>query len=448
MATSNAWLGDRNSSAEWWRRGPTEPASAEENRLPFWGMMAFTFVLLIAPQKIFPALAPLRPALLAATLAVIALLVHRAIRRQPLTILPREVWLALCLAIWVVVTLPLSLWPGGSVAFLLDVYIKSLAIFWLLPNAVNTAPRFRRLAWALTVLAVPVALTAIRNFHAGVYMSGARVTRILGYDAPLTQNPNDQALMLNLLLPLGIGLFLGRPRPLLRIILAGAIALDVAGVIVTFSRAGFITLVAIAMAYVWKLRRRPERRFILAGLLIGLLCLPLLPAGYKQRLATVVNTAADPTGSAQARRADTIAALRWVADNPVVGAGLGQDTLAMNLERGARWKMVHNVYLEYAVDLGLPGVALFLLLLGSCFASTASVETRARSDPALGELFHLAGAIRISLIAFSVGALFHPVAYHFFFYYVAGLAVALKIAAQDASRRAAIESAAGTGVTG
>jgi probable O-glycosylation ligase (exosortase A-associated) len=436
---SSAWLGRETSGVERWRGTSSEGSSpAEESRLPFQGVMAFTFILLMAPQKIFPVLAPLRPALVAATVAVIGLFVHRVARREPLTIFPREMWLATCLAAWVIITLPLSLWPGGSVAFLLDLYLKSLAIFWLLPNAVNTPSRLRRLAWALSLMSVPLALTALRNFFSGEFMLGARgVTRILGYDAPLTQNPNDQALMLNLLLPLGVGLFLSRPRPVFRVILAAAIALDVAGIIVTFSRAGFLTLVAIAIAYAWKLRRRPERRWLLAALLIGLLCLPLAPAGYKQRLATVMNTAADPTGSAQARRADTFAALRWVADNPVVGAGIGQDTLAMNLERGPRWKAMHNVYLEYAVELGLPGLVLYLLLMGSCLHTTASVERRARHDPALAGLIHLAGAIRISLIAFAVGGFFHPVAYHFYFYYMAGLAVALKAAGDEASARAA-----------
>jgi hypothetical protein len=32
--------------------------------------------------------------------------------------------------------------------------------------------------------------------------------------------------------------------------------------------------------------------------------------------------------------------------------------------------------------------------------------------------------LRVSLIAFAVAAMFHPVAYHFYFYAIAGLAVA------------------------
>ena len=38
----------------------------------------------------------------------------------------------------------------------------------------------------------------------------------------------------------------------------------------------------------------------------------------------------------------------------------------------------------------------------------------------------MAGAVRISLIAFGVAAFFYPVAYYFYFYYLAGLAVALR----------------------
>jgi O-antigen ligase len=197
-------------------------------------------------------------------------------------------------------------------------------------------------------------------------------------------------------------------------------------VVLTFSRAGFITLAVIGAAYVWKLRRRPERRYLWAVLALALVALPLLPGGYTSRLMTVVSTESDPTGSAQARRDDTFAAMGWVARNPVVGAGLGQDILALNLERGALWRPVHNVYLQYAVDLGLPGLAAFGLLFAACLRSAARAERLWTGRPAA----HLAAAIQVSLIAFGVAALFHPSAYHFYFYYVAGLAVAVRLIAE------------------
>jgi O-antigen ligase len=110
--------------------------------------------------------------------------------------------------------------------------------------------------------------------------------------------------------------------------------------------------------------------------------------------------------------------------------------LALNAERGPRWVNVHNVYLQHAVDLGLPGLALFLLLLGACLGSASRAEAAARARPGLAPVFHLAAGIRVSLIGFAVAALFHPSAYHFYFYYVAGLAVAARAIME--SQRAAV----------
>jgi len=44
------------------------------------------------------------------------------------------------------------------------------------------------------------------------------------------------------------------------------------------------------------------------------------------------------------------------------------------------------------------------------------------------DLFLLAEGIQVSLAVFAVAALFHPVAYHFYFYYMAGLALAARAA--------------------
>jgi O-antigen ligase len=436
---SRTWVDDQAPRLEWWRRDsvvaatPTESGVAAgerpgESRLPFWALMAFTVILLLSPQQtVLPDLAPLRPALVTAGLAVISLLYHRFIRREPLTIASGEMWIATCLMAWSIITVPVSRWPGGSLAFLFDTYLKSLVIFWLLANAVTSLQRIRRLVTLLSVLAVPLAIVAVWNFLSGEFVPGAPAERrIVGYDAPLTHNPNDLALMLNLLVPLGIGLLLSRPRPLFRALLACGLVLDVLAIILTFSRAGFLTLVVIALAYLWKLRRGRERGWVMIAFVVAVACLPLLPAGYTARLATITDANSDPTGSSQERRQAMLAAVSWVARHPVVGSGIGQNMLALNIERGPAWRVVHNVYLQHAVELGLPGIILFLMLLGAVLRSTARVEQEAAGDPAAEEVWRLAGALRVSLIAFSFAALFHPVAYQFYFYYMAGLALALK----------------------
>ena len=112
------------------------------------------------------------------------------------------------------------------------------------------------------------------------------------------------------------------------------------------------------------------------------------------------------------------------------------NALALNHERGFGWSAIHNVYLEYAVELGLPGFVLFVLLLGASIKSVMEVHRGSARVPGARDLFLLAEGIQISLVAFAVAAFFHPVAYHLYFYYFAALAVAVRSVWADHERAA------------
>ena len=101
--------------------------------------------------------------------------------------------------------------------------------------------------------------------------------------------------------------------------------------------------------------------------------------------------------------------------------------------------MVHNAYLEYAIDLGLPGLILFLLLFVGSVRSAGRAARLAAMRPGGHDLSVLANGIRVSLLAFAVAAFFSPVAYHFHFYYFAGLALAALGIAETAASPAANE---------
>jgi hypothetical protein len=412
----------------WWRRPEERPemtvvAAGDEGdtRLPFRALMAFTFILIIAPQTFSPLLASLRVALLAAGVAVLSYVYNRFTRRRPIVEFSPEITLASCLLGWALITMPLSYWPGGSLDLLLNIYVKTLIIFWLLSHVVNTLPRLRFAAWSLSLMALPLAFSAVTNLLEGNFMAESR---IMGFNAPLTGNPNDLALTLNLILPLSIGLFLsGAGRPWLRGVLLLGIGLSVVGVIATYSRGGFLTLAVISALYISALLRRPrERHWAMLALCCAFAAIPFLPGDYVMRLGTITDIEADTSGSAQERWGDMAAAVEYMVFNPVVGAGLGMDMLALNEVRGPAWKEVHNVYLQYGVDLGIPGLVLFVLLLRGALRCARRAQLAGASR--MPELFHLAEGIRISLIAFAVAAFFHPVGYHFYFYYFAGLAVA------------------------
>lgn len=424
---------ERALATAWWRphhaADSTPPQAvpvAATGPFAFRALLFLTFIVVLAPQAYLAALQPLRIAFVTAGVAILAYIAQRISARRALLDMGPEMKLVACLAAWAVLTLPWSYWPGGSLAFLVGTFAKTLVLFVLLAQVVDNAARLKTMAWALALMGVPLALVAVRNF-----LTGGAQARIIGYDAPLTANPNDLALMLNLMLPMAIALFLSARRLGMRLLLGGTICLLAGAIVLTFSRSGFLVLAVIATIYLWKLFRRGQGGLAALALAVMLGSIPFLPSTYLDRLGTIVNIAADTSGSAQERWADTMAATSFVASNPVVGAGIGQSALAMNETRGAAWLRVHNVYLEYGVDLGLPGLILFVLLLVSCLRATgiALRSPLARDGP---EAFRdIVEAIRVSLIAFAVAAPFYPAAYHFYFYMFAGLAIAARSIATE-----------------
>jgi O-antigen ligase len=419
----------------WWRpvTAPRRTANGAStaDTIAFRALIAFTAILLLSPQAWFPVLGALRIAFLAAGVAIAAHLFDRMVRRQAAPPFNVEILLALLLVSWAVMTVPVSYWVGGSVDILTDQYIKAVVFFWLVGTLATSARRLRVLAWTLALCAIPLALTGIRNYVSGevLYTGVPGLRRIYGYmgGSGLAANPNDLALMLNLIIPIAAALVLDARRFGAKAIAAISVLVSIAAVVLTFSRAGFLTLATTgAMLFVVLLRRKSPGAAALL-LLMALAAPVLLPAGYVDRLSTITNIEADRTGSAQGRWADFVVAAEVVAGNPIVGVGIGNDMIALNEQRGEEtWRSVHNAYLQYAVDLGLPGLLLFVWLHVMCFRSARAVERRAARDPALARLGYLAAGIQTALAAFFVAAMFHPIAYQFYFFTIAGLAVALK----------------------
>jgi len=414
----------------WWMRPvPASRAAAvdKDSSVAFGALIAFTCILILAPQTWISALRPLRIAFLAASFGAGSLLWEQWRTRKGVR-LNREVLICFAILVWAFVTIPLSYWPGGSVSTLTQLYSKTVVVFWLLANVITTFRRLRLLSIVLMLCTVPVAAVGLRNFLTGNFVPDTEVVaRIVGYEGGLTANPNDLALMLNLLLPLSIALFFSSRRRSFRILCLAIIGLNAAAIIATFSRAGFLALMTIgAMYFVQMVRRRGADRLWALAIAFGvLLALPLLPASYVSRVSTVTNLDSDPTGSSQARWRDTVAAVRFVSQHPIIGAGIGMDALALNQIRGEEWLKVHNVYLEYAVDLGIPGVVLFLVLFGGIILSVRRSRQLLERNPQCRDLYLLARALEISLLVFAISGFFYPVAYQFYFYYIGGLALAL-----------------------
>jgi hypothetical protein len=420
-----------STGAIWWRP-EAEPAPvihrAAGKSLAFGGLVFFTVILLLSPQTFLPVLKTIRIALVAAGVAIAAHVIDATLRREPIAPSGSETSISVALLVWTVVALPFSIWPAGSVAVLTDQFIKALVFFWMIAAMVSNRERLRTFAWSLAVCSIPLAIIALVHFAKGDFLSTGTsgIKRIEGY-AGISGNPNDLALTLNLLIPFTTALLYTTRSWHGRALAVFALLLSVPAVIVTFSRAGFLTLAATFLMGAFCMMRRGAV-LPAAGVLVAALAItPVLPKGYIERLGTIVDIDADPTGSAQGRWIDYQVAAGVVIANPILGVGLGQDILALNAARGrATWRSVHNAFLEYAVDLGMPGILLFLSLLFSGFGTARRVERATSRLRPLQDISVFAAAAQIALVAFALAAFFHPIAYQFYFFCVAGLAVAVK----------------------
>jgi hypothetical protein len=432
---------------EWWKAESIAPEWRSEKGLltgsweppqtaiPFWATMVFIGILLFSPQSYFPSLESLRPAMIPAVIGISAYILDRIGSRAPLFIQGREVWVAGALLAWSTMTIPFSIWPGGSVNFLFGYFLKVFATSWLLSHSAATLVRLRQATWCLSIMAIGLGMFAFNNYLTGYVVEQERV---LGNEGGLTKNPNDLALMVNIIVPLTMALLLSNHRPWVRITLFGMLVVEGLTVISTISRAGFLTLGFILITYAWKLRRRAGRVWVNAILICALFALPLLPSSYFTRMSTIIHTEQDATGSAGERWTDMMIAVRYALSSPLVGAGVGMNMVAMNEARGGEWRPVHNVFLEYTVDLGVPGLLLFVWLLWTSVTSAAEVHRQAVHTVEMKELAYLAEGVHISLLAFAVSAMFYPVGYNPYFFYLAALALAAR-AVLDSMRSACLE---------
>jgi hypothetical protein len=148
----------------------------------------------------------------------------------------------------------------------------------------------------------------------------------------------------------------------------------------------------------------------------------LAPAGYTDRIASSADFEKDKTGSADVRWRTMKDGVRQTFEHPL-GVGLGMNIL-QNKEEGKGWNGVHNVYLQISTELGIVPAILFIVLLWKLIRGMRRLRSLPESTG--GKLALLAEATEGSLVAFAVAAMFHPVAYYFYFYIIAGIAVAVK----------------------
>ena len=416
-------------------------APRTQDEWAFTWTLLFTAALFLRPQDLIPPLQVLHLAEVTAIAGLASLFSSRLRAGQSLTRMTPELAVVIALGAVILVTAPLSIWMGGAIHVFVDTYVKVILVYLLAVNVISSPKRVERLTWVLVLAVGYIAFRAVLDYVRGTNLVAAG-TRVEGEVGGVLQNPNDLALNMVSFLPLAAFMVL-RPGSVFRRGLVALCALFMVGAIVASgSRGGFLGFVAMAAVLaVFAAKRRPA--FVLAGILAALCALPVLPHSYFRRLASITNSKLDDYGSEDARRELLKESFQAFAQNPLFGVGAGQFVNWKPDERVQAAHEAHNVFLQVAADLGLPGLLLFLFLVVRAFTAVYGTRRllygsrfarpgprRGRAKPTSGPLTDAewqlldahSAAMMAALVGWLVCACFASVAYSWTFYYLLALA--------------------------
>lgn len=295
-----------------------------------------------------------------------ALVEQRPVRLPPLAIVLALLLVACCIGSIV----------NGGIGTILDLVrpVKVLLLAFLVADLVDGEQRVRLAVRCFVLLAVASAaigvFTGVLDATTGISLTAwedagfrykatpfGKLLRATAFTATAQVLAHFLLLGAALLLPL-------RVRRLWKV---GGLLVLVAGIAWTWSVGAYLLLAV--MLLFWLFLKRPERSVHYAVVLMGLAALAYVAGASGSTWTRGLHELGDEP--AQDRLVQLRAALGAIAEHPILGRGAGAWV------RGAEGSVhVHNVYLEAAAEVGIPGALILVCMLASLALAAALLARR------------------------------------------------------------------------
>jgi O-antigen ligase len=415
--------------------------------IPFAGLVLFTILLYLRPNEMFPEVFGTFPLVkIVAIVTLIAYALSKIAKGERLTVWTLELTMLSIIVGLAIIFVPIAEAPQDSINALTEVFLKVVAIFLLMINLINTPNRLRLIMKVVVICGGIIAALTVRAYSLGQF--DPKGIRLVGVVGGIFGNPNDIATSLNLLLPLAVALAF-TAHGVKRALYIGCATVITAGIVVTFSRGGFLGLVALAAVLVWKLSRKNRPLAASALVLVVVVFMAAAPGGYGVRIISIFVPELDATGSRETRRNLLERATVVAANHLVVGVGIGNYHIYSNQEQRA-----HNSYLEISAELGVAGLVAYLILMFAPLRSLRRIErdlldkrpsangvafappARAVDDPIdeKREGYYLSVALQASLAAYLVCSFFASIQYLWYLYYILGYAISFRLIQENSQQ--------------
>jgi len=402
-------------------------------RAPSAGVLGWTWLTLMTPQKLIWGILSSAPLNLILALATLVMVVFTKDRKKIASTGIVTVWFLFVVTITASTIFALNhalAWDGWNRV------IKVMLLGLLIPMLMGTPRRIHALIW---VIALSLGYFGVKGGIFTLIMgSGAHV--IGPADSQLVDN-NNLALALCMSLPLMNYLRLQTGRHAVRMGLLFGMVATTFGVLGTFSRGGFIGLGVMAGYLWWK----SSRRFALA---IGTIAVVvpaylLMPASWFDRMGTLKEASSQTTFLTRWDAWTT--SFNIAVARPLTGGGFNASQDPFVYQHYSYGKSIyattlttpgapagftgghaaHSIYFEVLGDHGFAGFGLYFILLLSTLSLLLRVRKEARKIPSLKWIVELTSMLQVSFLAFFVSGIALSMAYYDLVYIFIGIALAL-----------------------
>jgi O-antigen ligase len=416
-----------------WQQNFVPPQFHEQSaKLTFFFLWLFTVAVFARPEDIFPSLAPLHLTFVFGACAGLTYLGALLLGHARL-LWTRELKIVLLLTAWYIAGVPFALWRRGSFQGLIDVWLKTLLLFFLLTQTLVTLERIRKLLWAIILSELAVTSLSIVLSSRAIWLGD----RMLGLNLGIL-GWNFLGIAEAVTIPYIAAIFVARRSVLETSVLATALISMTWMLVLTASRSGFLDVVfSTALTSLLVLRGSSRGRIIGVGIALALLvAISLAPHVFWQRLGTVwegpgtsTNEAAASARQSEEERATLLTqSLKYTLEHPFFGLGLGNFVVANGTDVGqpGAWEGTHNTFTEISSEAGLPALFLFLGLLATALRNIKRIGKTFFNNPEGLELNLMARATLASLLSFAFGALFAHLAYEYYLFYLVAIGVGMQ----------------------
>jgi putative inorganic carbon (hco3(-)) transporter len=394
---------------------PPKPKSA----FAYKTVLALSILYYSRPEDVIPGLSHIPMAKIAGGLALIALVFgvrrERAVKKWPV-----EVKLLFVMLAHMILTIPFAYWRAGAFQTVFSKFAKGVIVALLVTVLVTSMRELKKLLWVQAASLAVMTLASVLTPHHG------RMGGVLG---GVFENPNDLAINIALNWPLCFGFFLLTDKGWKKALWAGGMFIMVVGVVLTYSRSGFLAILVCGLVSLYQFGLKGRRIHLVAGAGVSILLLAiaapvfgLYPKIWIARMeSTVMGRIKDSydQGSREAREELMKESFSDMVTHPVFGVGPGNFG-----SFSGTWRVAHNTYTELGAEAGFPAIFLFLLVLWRAFTNLRRVQKSAYYKTDL-ELQIFTGAMLASFFAYLVGAAFSDTQYELFPYFMIGYTTAL-----------------------